>query len=151
MRVLVALVAGLVFGAGLTIAQMVNPAKVLAFLDFGAIPAGGWDPSLALVMGAALLVAAPAFIVARRRGRPLFDGTLRIPTRRDIDIRLLAGAAIFGGGWGLVGFCPGPALAALAYGQGKPLAFVVAMVAGMVIHEINGPWRTRAVAAEPAT
>jgi len=151
MRVLVALVAGLVFGAGLTIAQMVNPAKVLAFLDFGAIPAGGWDPSLALVMGAALIVAAPAFIIARRLGRPLFDIALRIPTRRDIDVRLLAGAAIFGGGWGLVGFCPGPALAALAYGQGKPLVFAVAMIAGMAIHEINGPWRARAMAAEPAT
>ena len=150
MRVLIALLAGLVFGAGLTIAQMVNPAKVLAFLDFGAIPPGGWDPSLALVMGAALLVAAPAFMLARRRGRPFFEGNLRIPTRRDIDARLLAGAALFGGGWGLVGFCTGPAIAALAYGQGKPLIFVVAMIAGMAIHELNGPWRAR-LAAEPAT
>ncbi len=151
MRILVALVAGLVFGAGLTISQMVNPAKVLAFLDIGAIAKGGWDPSLAFVMGGALIVAAPAFLLIRQFGRPLLAGSLQIPTRRDIDGRLLAGAAIFGAGWGLVGFCPGPAVAALAFGLAKPLIFVAAMLAGMAIHELHGPWRQTVSAAEPAS
>ena len=150
MRLLVALIAGLVFGAGLTISEMVNPGKVLAFLDFGAIPTGGWDPSLAFVMGGALIVAAPAFIIARRRGRPILAGGLQIPTRRDIDARLVGGAALFGAGWGLVGFCPGPAIAALSFGLEKPLIFVAAMIAGMALHELNGPWRARNLTPEPA-
>ena len=150
MRIVIALIAGLAFGAGLTISQMVNPAKVLAFLDVGAIARGGWDPSLGFVMGGALIVAAPAFFVARRLGRPLFAKTLRIPLRRDIDVRLLTGAALFGAGWGLAGFCPGPAVAALAFGLAKPLIFVAAMVAGMALHEVQGPWRPRIVSAEPA-
>ncbi len=151
MHIVIALIAGLVFGAGLTISQMVNPGKVLAFLYVAAIAGGGWDPSLAFVMGGALAAAFPAYILARRLGRPLFAATLQIPQRRDVDLRLLAGAALFGAGWGLVGFCPGPAVAALAYGLAKPLIFVAAMLAGMALHELGGPWRTPRAAAEPAS
>lgn len=135
MPILVALVAGLVFGAGLTVSQMVNPAKVLGFLDFGGIASGAWDPSLALVLGAALAVSAPAFHLARRRGRAALGG-LALPARRDLDRRLVIGAVIFGLGWGLVGFCPGPAIAALGLGATKALIFFAAMLAGMAVYEI---------------
>src|SRR5262245_13491357 len=135
MPALVALLAGLVFGAGLTVSQMVNPAKVLAFLDFAGIAHGTWDPSLALVMAAALAVSAPAFHLAQKRGHAAL-GSLRIPTRRDLDLRLAAGAAIFGIGWGLVGFCPGPAIAGLGLGAKEALVFVAAMLAGMASYEI---------------
>lgn len=136
MPALVALVAGLVFGAGLTVSQMVDPAKVLGFLDFGGIVRGTWDPSLALVMGAALAVSAPAFYWAQKRGRAAL-GALRIPTRRDLDARLVAGAVVFGAGWGLVGFCPGPAIAALGFGAAKALIFFAAMLAGMALYEFT--------------
>ncbi len=136
MPALVALLAGLVFGAGLTVSQMVDPAKVLGFLDFAAIARNAWDPSLALVMGAALAVSAPAFYLARRRGRAALGG-LSIPTRRDIDARLAGGAAVFGVGWGLVGFCPGPAIAALGFGAEKALIFFTAMLAGMALYELS--------------
>ena len=107
--ILTSFASGLLFGLGLVVSQMVNPAKVLAFLDvFGA-----WDPSLAFVMGAAVAVSALGYFVATRRGTPLFGARLEIPTRRDLEPRLLSGAALFGIGWGLVGLCPGPALAAL--------------------------------------
>jgi len=135
MPALLALMAGLVFGAGLTVAQMVDPAKVLAFLDVGGIARNTWDPSLALVMAAALAVAAPAYYVARRRGRAAL-GPLAVPTRRDLDARLTAGAVIFGVGWGLVGFCPGPAIAALGFGVAKALIFFAAMLAGMAVYEL---------------
>ena len=130
MRIAVALIAGLLFGLGLTISQMIDPAKVLAFLDI----AGHWDPSLALVMVGALIVAAPAFRAARLGGRPLYGDSYAIPERRDIDARLLSGAALFGVGWGLVGYCPGPALAGLAIGAGPTWLFVTAMIAGMALH-----------------
>ena len=136
MPALVALVAGLVFGAGLTVSQMVDPAKVLGFLDFGGIARGTWDPSLALVMGAALAVSAPAYYLAQKRGRAAL-GALRIPTRRDLDTRLVAGAVVFGAGWGLVGFCPGPAIAALGFGAAKALVFFAAMLAGMALYELT--------------
>jgi uncharacterized membrane protein YedE/YeeE len=136
MPALVALVAGLVFGAGLTVSQMVDPAKVLGFLDFGGIARGTWDPSLALVMGAALAVSAPAYYLAQKRGRAAL-GALRIPTRRDLDTRLIAGAVVFGAGWGLVGFCPGPAIAALGFGAAKALVFFAAMLAGMALYELT--------------
>ena len=136
MRVIVALIAGLIFGVGLTISQMVNPAKVLAFLDFGGIASGAWDPSLALVMAAALAVAAPAYFLARQRGRPVLASKFYIPTRRDLDLRLMGGAVLFGAGWGLVGFCPGPAIAALGLGSAKAAIFSAAMLAGMVIYEL---------------
>lgn len=106
---------------------MVNPAKVLSFLDIF----GRWDPSLALVLGTAVGTSAIGFYMARRRSRPLLAPEFRIPTRRDIDLRLIGGAAIFGVGWGLVGFCPGPSLTALSYGMWQVATFVVAMAVGM--------------------
>jgi hypothetical protein len=147
MPALLALVTGLIFGAGLTVAQMVDPAKVLAFLDVGGIARNMWDPSLALVMAAALAVAAPAYYVAQRRGRAAL-GPLAIPTRRDLDARLAAGAVIFGLGWGLVGFCPGPAITALGFGLAKALIFFAAMLAGMAVYELAAA--PRRAAAMPA-
>ena len=128
-----AILAGLLFGAGLAVSQMANPAKVLAFLDVGAIPAGGWDPSLAFVMAGALAVTFFGYRLVRRRERPLAADAFDFPTRRDIDGRLIAGSAIFGIGWGLVGYCPGPAIASLAWGRIETVVFVLAMIAGMVI------------------
>ncbi len=135
MPVLLSLAAGLIFGVGLTISQMVDPGKVLGFLDFAGAARGAWDPSLAVVMAAALAIAAPAYYVARQRGRAAL-GPLRIPTRRDVDARLAAGAVIFGIGWGLVGFCPGPAIAALGFGAGKAVIFFGAMLVGMAAYEV---------------
>jgi uncharacterized membrane protein YedE/YeeE len=129
-RTVAALLIGALFGAGLAVSGMINPAKVLGFLDV----AGDWDPTLACVMAGALAVAAPAIAWARRRGRALLADTLELPTRRDIDPALLAGAAVFGLGWGLVGFCPGPAFAALSTGLWQAGLFVVAMLAGMAVH-----------------
>ncbi|MBM3522851.1 MAG: YeeE/YedE family protein [Alphaproteobacteria bacterium] len=134
MQSLVALVAGLLFGLGLVVSRMVDPPKVLGFLDVGAIASGGWDPSLAFVMVGALLVNAPLVWLARRRGRPLLAPSLDLPMRRDLDARLIAGALLFGVGWGLVGYCPGPALAALGSGAGGTLVFVAAMIVGMVFY-----------------
>jgi hypothetical protein len=109
---------------------MTNPARVLGFLDvFGA-----WDPTLAFVMGAALAVAAVAFALARRRDQPWLGGAFAIPTRRDVDARLLGGAVLFGAGWGLVGLCPGPALANLSRGAPEVAVFVAAMIAGVVLY-----------------
>lgn len=121
---------GLLFGIGLVVSQMINPAKVLGFLDV----AGHWDPSLALVMAGAVAISSIGYAVARRRGRPALNRQLKVPTRRDIDFRLVAGAAIFGVGWGLIGLCPGPALTALAYGKWEVVLFVVAMAAGVLLH-----------------
>ena len=127
---LAALVAGVVFGAGLALSQMTNPTKVQNFLDF----LGTWDPSLALVMGGALAAAALRFPQVTRRGAPLFASHFALPTRRDLDPELLVGAALFGVGWGLAGLCPGPALAGLATGVPGVAVFVAAMLAGMAIH-----------------
>lgn len=121
------LLAGLIFGLGLVISGMINPAKVQNFLDF----AGAWDPSLALVMGAALVVAAIGYRLAIGRTRPLFASRFHLPSLTRIDARLLCGAAIFGFGWGLSGFCPGPAIAATTLGLSEALAFTAAMLAGM--------------------
>jgi hypothetical protein len=123
---------GVVFGAGLAVSGMTNPAKVLAFLDVF----GRWDPTLALVMGSALAVSALGFSLARGRARPWLAETFSIPTRSDIDARLIGGAALFGVGWGLVGLCPGPALANLGRGSGDVAVFVGAMVAGVVLHRV---------------
>jgi len=125
-----AFLAGLVFGFGLLISGMANPAKVLGFLDL----AGAWDPSLALVMAGAVAVAAMAFAVAGRRASVLL-GPMGLPGNRDIDRRLILGSLAFGVGWGLVGFCPGPALVALGAGQLKAVIFVAAMVVGMLIFD----------------
>lgn len=130
-RLLFALLAGVLFGAGLALSQMINPAKVLAFLDV----AGDWDPTLALVMGGALAVTIPAFRLTLQRSRPWFDERFSLPTRRDIDPRLLAGGALFGVGWGLAGFCPGPALAALVTGDLRVIVFVAAMLTGVLLNQ----------------
>ena len=125
-----ALGAGMLFGVGLVVSQMIDPGKVLAFLDF----AGRWDPSLALVMAGALAVAAPGFRLAQARGAPALGGRYDVAAIRTIDRRLIVGAAIFGVGWGIVGFCPGPAIAALAFARPEALVFVVAMLAGAGLH-----------------
>ncbi|MBF9197785.1 DUF6691 family protein [Microvirga terrestris] len=130
--ILSAFVSGLLFGLGLIVSQMVNPAKVLAFLDV----AGNWDPSLALVMGGAVAVSALGYGIARRRGAPALAPRLEIPTRRDLDSRLITGAALFGIGWGLVGLCPGPALVGLTFGPVTIFAFVAAMLAGMALFRV---------------
>jgi len=121
--------AGLVFGLGLIVAGMANPAKVLGFLDF----AGAWDPSLALVMASAVAVGAAAFALARRRTRSLLGAPVLLPTARVIDRRLVLGSLVFGVGWGLAGICPGPALVLAGYGAPKGLAFVAAMLAGNAV------------------
>jgi uncharacterized membrane protein YedE/YeeE len=130
---LIALVAGLLFGAGLAVSGMHDPAKVLGVLDIAAIASGGWDPSLAFVMAGGLAVTLPAFWYARRRKAPLAAPAFQTPTATAIDKRLMLGALLFGGGWGLVGYCPGPALAALAFGATGTILFALAMVAGMAL------------------
>ena len=132
MPLVTAFLAGLLFGNGLILSGMTNPAKVLAFLDL----AGRWDPSLAFVMAGAILVAAVGFRFAGQRGRSLFGGKLHLPSAVGIDRRLLLGSLTFGVGWGLVGYCPGPAIAALAVGGRPTLMFVGAMIAGMTVFEV---------------
>jgi uncharacterized membrane protein YedE/YeeE len=130
---LIALAAGLLFGAGLAVSGMHDPAKVLGFLDIAAIASGGWDPSLAFVMAGGLAVTLPAFWYARRRTAPLAAPAFQTPAATSIDRRLLLGAVVFGIGWGLVGYCPGPALAALAIGATGTIVFVLAMIVGMML------------------
>ena len=130
-QTLISFVTGLIFGLGLIISGMANPAKVLAFLDL----AGAWDPSLALVMVGAIAVGLVAFRMAGQRSTTLLGEPLRLPNRRDIDKPLVLGALGFGIGWGLAGFCPGPAVVALGAGQLKAVVFVAAMLAGMVLFE----------------
>jgi uncharacterized membrane protein YedE/YeeE len=125
------LLAGLVFGLGLIVSGMADPAKVLGFLDL----AGQWDPSLAFVMAGAIAVGALAFGVANRRAVSLLGAKMRLPSARDIDRRLVLGSVLFGIGWGVAGFCPGPALVSLGMGEVKALVFVVAMMAGMGVFE----------------
>lgn len=140
MRALFAFAAGLVFGLGLLLSGMADPAKVLGFLDL----AGAWNPSLAFVMAGAIAVGALAFAFARRRTQALLGDTIRWPTATAIDRRLLVGALTFGAGWGLAGFCPGPALVALGLGQSKAVVFVLAMLAGMALFELVERARGRA-------
>lgn len=130
--VISAFASGLVFGLGLLISGMANPEKVLGFLDI----AGAWDPSLALVMVGAIGVGLIAFGFASGRERSLLGAEMRLPQRRDIDRRLVLGGLGFGVGWGLAGFCPGPALVALGAGEVKALVFVVAMLGGMLLFEL---------------
>lgn len=132
MFVLTSLLAGLVFGLGLIASGMANPAKVLGFLDL----AGRWDPSLALVMAGAIAVGSVAFLLAKNRPRSLLGAEMKLPTARHIDRRLVTGSALFGMGWGIAGFCPGPGLVALGMGESKALVFVAAMLAGMVVFEL---------------
>lgn len=126
------LVVGVIFGAGLALSDMVNPARVQAFLDV----VGAWDPTLMFVMGAALLPSAIAYLVRHQMTRPLLGERFSIPESRTVDRRLLIGAAMFGVGWGLVGFCPGPAVAGLVLGAWQPWLFVIAMLAGMMLHHL---------------
>jgi uncharacterized membrane protein YedE/YeeE len=132
MHIITALLAGLVFGIGLIISGMTDPSKVIGFLDL----AGRWDPSLGFVMGGAILVGLVAFRFASRREQSLLGDAMRLPRATQVDRRLLLGALAFGIGWGLAGYCPGPALASLASGGAKPLIFGAAMLAGMAIFEL---------------
>ncbi len=129
-RALPSLLSGMLFGVGLTLSQMVNPAKVIGFLDV----AGNWDPSLAFVMGGALAVTFVSFRFILLRPAPIAASTFRVPAAREIDGRLIGGAALFGVGWGMSGLCPGPAIVSLAYGLPGSIAFVTAMIAGMALH-----------------
>jgi uncharacterized membrane protein YedE/YeeE len=129
---LTALLVGVVFGAGIALSDMINPARVLAFLDV----AGSWDPTLAFVMGGALIPAALAFAARPHLGRPFLDSAFHVPENRTPDLRLLAGSGIFGIGWGLVGFCPGPVIAGLVLGLWQPWLFVAAMLTGMILERL---------------
>lgn len=139
MKVFMALLAGLLFGLGLILSGMTDPSKVLGFLDL----AGKWDPSLAFVMGGALLVGSLVFPFATKRQKSILGDTMRLPTATQIDRRLVLGGLTFGVGWGLAGYCPGPALASLAQGGSKPVLFFVAMLAGMALFEVLERMRNR--------
>lgn len=132
MKNIISLVVGLIFGLGLLVSGMADPAKVRGFLDL----AGAWDPSLALVMAGAIAVGFVAFAVARRRRISYLGAPMQLPQNRQIDRRLVGGSALFGIGWGIAGFCPGPGLVALGMGEVKALVFVVAMLVGMGIFEL---------------
>ena len=131
MNVFTSLLAGLVFGLGLIVSGMANPAKVLGFLDLG----GAWDPSLALVMAGAVGVGTVAFAFTRRRTLSLLGDKMTLPTSREIDRRLVVGSLLFGIGWGVAGFCPGPGLVGMGMGEVKAMVFVAAMLAGMGLFE----------------
>ncbi|MDO8908306.1 MAG: YeeE/YedE family protein [Pseudohongiella sp.] len=135
-----AFISGLVFGLGLLVSGMANPDKVLSFLDL----AGAWDPSLALVMAGAIAVGLVAFAAIKGRTHSLLGEPLRLPAKKDLDLRLIMGSLGFGVGWGLAGFCPGPALVALGAGAPKAAVFVAAMLAGMAIYELLEKTRARA-------
>jgi len=128
MRLLTAFAVGAVFGFGILISGMANPAKVLNFFDI----AGTWDPSLAFVMGGALMVAIPGYLVVLRRSRPAYEPGFQLPVSKRIDARLVGGSAVFGVGWGIAGFCPGGALPALGMGVPEVFLFVAAMVVGLL-------------------
>ncbi len=142
MRYLSPLFAGLLFGSGLILSGMVNPAKVQNFLDLF----GAWDPSLAFVMGGAIMVTAPGFWLVRKRAKPLFHTTFHLPTRTDFDARLLIGSGTFGVGWGLGGLCPGPVIASLPLAATGTLFFIPAMLVGMMMAKLvtASPQNTRA-------
>ena len=127
MRLFSGFLVGLIFGVGIAVSGMINPAKVLNFFDI----AGTWDPSLAFVMGGALVTTALGYRLVLRRDAPLIEARFQIPTARDIDARLIGGAAVFGLGWGIAGFCPGAAVPALGSGKWEVALFVVALLAGL--------------------
>lgn len=133
MNRLMEFIAGLIFGIGLILSGMTDPGKVTGFLDL----AGEWDPSLALVMGGAIAVGLLGFAVARKRTTSFLGGAMQLPNSEDITPRLLIGALVFGVGWGLAGFCPGPALVATGAGHWQALVFTLSMLAGMVVHELS--------------
>ena len=140
MQIIVALLVGMLFGIGLIVSGMTDPSKVIGFLDL----AGPWDPSLGLVMAGAIAVGLLAFRIAARRARSLLGEAMRLPSATRIDRRLVLGGLAFGAGWGIAGYCPGPALASLASGGAKPLIFSAAMLAGMAIFELAERLRSRA-------
>ena len=145
-RIIPGLVVGFVFGSGLAFSDMINPARVLAFLD----PFGSWDPTLAFVMAGALLPSAFGYALVRRMKAPLMAEQFCIPANRVVERRLLAGAVLFGVGWGLVGFCPGPAISALAF-TWQAWVFAIGMVAGMALHWIATlPRRKTPIGTVPA-
>ncbi|MFC5506422.1 DUF6691 family protein [Bosea massiliensis] len=131
-RPAIALLAGAIFSFGLSLSGMVDPARVLGFLD---IASGDWDPSLMFVLGGAVLVAMPGVVLQRSMAKPVLDARFHLPEKTQIDARLLIGSAIFGVGWGLAGFCPGPAISAFLMGLPLVLLFVAAMATGMVFHD----------------
>lgn len=131
MRVASAFIVGVLFGLGLTISQMIDPAKIIAFLDV----AGAWDPSLLVVMASALAVSFVGYRIVFARERPAFEPSFQIPTKTAIDRPLVVGSAMFGAGWGLAGLCPGPAIAAAALGQGEIYVFLIALFAGMLLKD----------------
>jgi uncharacterized membrane protein YedE/YeeE len=139
MQIFTALVSGLLLGLGLIVSGMANPAKVIGFLDL----TGSWDPSLAFVMGGAIAVGMTVFAFARRRQLSLLGNTMPSPPPKRLEPRLIWGGITFGIGWGLAGFCPGPALASLAAGDSKPWLFVGAMMTGMIIFEFVETRRKR--------
>jgi len=143
MPVFASLVCGYIFGLGLLISGMMQPTKILGFLDIFAAPSGGWDPTLAVVMAAGLAVASVGYALVRPRP-PLFETQSRWPNATAIDRPLLIGAALFGVGWGLVGLCPGPAIANLATASPGVIVFVIAMAVGMLAHDL---WQARRAAA----
>jgi uncharacterized membrane protein YedE/YeeE len=142
MPILASLICGFVFGCGLVISGMIKPTKVLGFLDVLGIASGTWDPSLIVVMVAGLAVAGIGYALIAHR-RPLFAATSLWPTKRDIDRPLISGAILFGAGWGLVGLCPGPAIANLATLSGPVIVFVVTMAVGMLIYDL---WQSHSAA-----
>lgn len=133
MRIVSALIVGVIFGLGLTISGMIDPAKIIAFLDV----TGRWDPSLLVVMAAALATTFIGYRVVLARAKPVFDDKFQLPAAKTIDRQLLTGASIFGAGWGLAGLCPGPAISASALFFAPTLAFLGAMIAGMVAHDFT--------------
>ena len=128
MNRIAALISGLLFGAGVTLSGMVNPLKILNFLDL----AGTWDPTLIFVMGAGLIVTFVGYRLVLSRSHPLYEPAFALPTATRVDLNLIGGAILFGAGWGLTGFCPGPAVASLVFGYWQSILFVAAMAAGMV-------------------
>ena len=144
-RLAVAFASGVIFAIGLGISGMTHPSKVLAFLDFG----GDWDPSLALVMGGGVLVNLVFFQLALRRGAPLMAASFSVPPQARLDAALVGGSALFGVGWGLGGFCPGPAIVSAVTGAAPVVAFVVAMLASMAIFDFSLARRSPGVVAEP--
>lgn len=138
MQIFVAFMGGLIFGLGLIISGMADPSKVLNFLDLS----GSWDPSLAFVMGGAIAIGFIAFHFAAKRKTSLLGADMSLPSNKQIDRRLVFGSLAFGIGWGLAGYCPGPALASLTTGNPKTIIFVIAMLAGMVVFELLERLRT---------
>jgi len=141
MPVVTSLFAGLLFGIGLIVSGMANPAKVLGFLDLS----GAWDPSLALVMAGAIAVGLVAFAIAGKRTLSFIGLDMKLPSARHVDTRLVGGSLLFGIGWGIAGFCPGPALVALGMGEAKAVEFVAAMLLGMGIFELAERMTSRLV------